>query len=58
MWIKLTNIILNEGSWIQKVLPGDFIYLKYKNRLSLVEGVARSKHELPSGVVVRFCFLT
>ena len=33
------------------------IYLKYKDRLSLVGGVARRKQELPSGVVVMFCFL-
>ena len=56
-WTNLTNTILKERSWIWKVLPGDFIYLKYKDGLSLVGGVARRKQELPSGVVVMFCFL-
>ena len=56
-WTNLPDTTLNERSWIWKVLLGDLIYLKYKDRLSLVGGVARRKQELPSAMVVMFCFL-
>lgn len=58
MWIKLTNIILNETSRIQKVCSRRLIYLQNKNRLLLAGGVARGKLMLWGGGDVLFLDLS